>query len=79
MRKLLLNQLKLIAKENLIKLVLAIQGKVSALKSEARLQTFVHPRIPFTRVGSNQLKARITREPWLSAYSAFKNDSWLLN
>lgn len=38
-------------------------------------QTFVHPSIPFTINDLNQLKANITREPWLSAYNAFKNDS----
>lgn len=79
MRKLLLNQLKLIAKENLIMPISAIWAKMSAQKSEARSQTFVHPRIPFTRIGPNQLKASTTREPWLSAYSPFKNDFRLIN
>ena len=39
-----------------------------------RSQTFVHPGIPFTQYDLNQLKANITKEPWLSAYNAFKGD-----
>jgi len=77
MRKLLLNQLKLIAREDLIMLFLAILAKMSAQKSEAQVQTFVHPGIPFTQAGLNQLKGSITREPWLSAYNAFRNNSWI--
>ncbi len=42
--------------------------------SGAKAQTFVHPGIPFTRADLNQLKANITKEPWLSAYNTFKND-----
>ncbi len=38
-------------------------------------QTFVHPGIPFTQSDLDQLKVNITKEPWLSAYNAFKNDS----
>ena len=38
-------------------------------------QTFVHPGIPFTSSDLDQLKENITKEPWLSAYNAFKNDS----
>ena len=68
MRKLLLNQRKLIAKENLIMLFLAILAKMSAQKSEDRAQTFVHPGIPFTQY---------CQKIWLFAYSAFKNNSWI--
>ena len=38
-------------------------------------QPFVHPGIPFTQSDLDQLKVNITKEPWLSAYNAFKNDS----
>ncbi|MEO6520032.1 MAG: cellulose binding domain-containing protein [Mucilaginibacter sp.] len=41
----------------------------------ARGQTFVHPGIGLNQADLNQLKANITREPWLSAYNAFKGDS----
>ncbi|MFC0772142.1 LamG-like jellyroll fold domain-containing protein [Terrimonas alba] len=39
-----------------------------------RSQTFQHPGIPFTKYDLEQLKANITKEPWLSAYNAFKGD-----
>ena len=73
MRKLLLNQLKLIAKENLTMLFLAILALMSAQKSEAQTQTLIHPGIAFNQADLNQLKANITQEPWLSAYNSFKN------
>lgn len=38
-------------------------------------QTFVHPGVAFNQADLNQLKANISREPWLSGYNAFKNDS----
>jgi len=75
MRKLLLYRLRLIAKENLIILFLGLLILMSAQKSEAQTQTFVHPGIPFTQTDLNQLKANITREPWLSAYNLLKNDA----
>lgn len=37
-------------------------------------QRFTHPGIPFTNYDLNQLKANITKEPWLSAYNAFAAD-----
>jgi autotransporter-associated beta strand protein len=37
-------------------------------------QRFTHPGIPFTTYDLNQLKANITKEPWLSAYNAFAGD-----
>lgn len=37
-------------------------------------QRFTHPGIPFTRYDLDQLKANITKEPWLSAYNAFAAD-----
>lgn len=37
-------------------------------------QRFTHPGIPFTRYDLDQLKANITKEPWLSAYNAFAGD-----
>ncbi|SEO74427.1 autotransporter-associated beta strand repeat-containing protein [Mucilaginibacter gossypiicola] len=40
-----------------------------------RAQTFVHPGLAFNQADLNQLKANISREPWLSGYNAFKNDS----
>ena len=43
--------------------------------STAKAQIFVHPGIPFTRADLDQLKANITKEPWLSAYNAFKSNS----
>ena len=75
MRKLLLNQLKLIAKENLIMRFLVVLAIISAQKSEAQVQTLVHPGIAFNQADLNQLKANITQEPWLSAYNSFKNDA----
>jgi hypothetical protein len=57
MRELLLNQPKLIEKENPIMLVLAILGKISALKSET-LVIFVHKGISFYP-GPNRLKTSI--------------------
>src|SRR3954462_8003770 len=40
-----------------------------------RAQTFVPPGVPFTRADLDQLKANISREPWLTGYNALKNDS----
>lgn len=40
-----------------------------------RAQTFIHPGVAFNRADLDQLKANITKEPWLSAYNTFKNDS----
>jgi autotransporter-associated beta strand protein len=40
----------------------------------AKAQRFQHPGIPFTKYDLEQLKANITKEPWLSAYNAFKED-----
>ncbi|MFC0518085.1 cellulose binding domain-containing protein [Mucilaginibacter angelicae] len=40
-----------------------------------KAQTFVHPGVAFNRADLDQLKANITREPWLSGYNALKNDS----
>ena len=63
MRKLLLYKYKLIAKENLIMLFLAILALISVQKAGAQVQTLVHPGLPFTRADLNQLKANITRNP----------------
>ncbi len=41
---------------------------------DAKAQRFQHPGIPFTKYDLEQLKANITKEPWLSAYNAFKED-----
>jgi gliding motility-associated-like protein len=41
----------------------------------AKAQTFVHPGLAFNQADLNQLKANISREPWLSGYNALKNDS----
>lgn len=38
-------------------------------------QRFVHPGIPFTNADLNQLKVKITQEPWLTGYNALKNDA----
>lgn len=40
----------------------------------AKAQRFQHPGIPFTKYDLEQLKANITKEPWLSAYNSFKED-----
>jgi len=72
MRKLLLNQLKLIAKENLMMLIPTILARISPHKSGAQTRSFVHPGIPFIWPGLNQLNASITREPWLSVYNILK-------
>ena len=42
--------------------------------SPAKAQTFVHPGVAFNLADLNQLKANITRDPWLSAYNTFKSD-----
>jgi autotransporter-associated beta strand protein len=42
--------------------------------TKTNAQRFVHPGIPFTKYDLDQLKANITKEPWLSAYNAFKGD-----
>ncbi|WP_276500175.1 LamG-like jellyroll fold domain-containing protein [Terrimonas pollutisoli] len=39
-----------------------------------KAQRFQHPGIPFTKYDLEQLKANITKEPWLSAYNSFKED-----
>ncbi|KRT13706.1 hypothetical protein ASU31_23220 [Pedobacter ginsenosidimutans] len=74
MRKLLLYQLKLMAKKSRVIFFFAILIFIGAQQSKAQVQTLVHPGIPFTMSDLNQLKANITVEPWLSAYNAFKND-----
>ncbi|MGN6178726.1 MAG: cellulose binding domain-containing protein [Mucilaginibacter sp.] len=38
-------------------------------------QTFIHPGIPFTRQDLDQLKANITKQPWLAGYTALQNDA----
>jgi autotransporter-associated beta strand protein len=43
--------------------------------TKVRAQTFIHPGVPFTRADLDQLKANISREPWLTGYNALKNDS----
>jgi hypothetical protein len=42
--------------------------------TKTNAQRFVHPGIPFTKYDLNQLKANITKEPWLTAYNAFAAD-----
>jgi len=42
--------------------------------SPVKAQTFVHPGVAFNLADLNQLKANITRDPWLSAYNTFKSD-----
>jgi gliding motility-associated-like protein len=41
---------------------------------DGNAQTFVHPGVAFNRADLDQLKANITKEPWLSAYNTFKSD-----
>jgi autotransporter-associated beta strand protein len=53
-------------------ILLVILGFTQQISAQ---QTFVHPGIPFTQSDLDQLKVNITKEPWLSAYNAFKNDS----
>jgi len=45
------------------------------LQSIQAAQTFVHPGIPFTAYDLAQLKANITKQPWLTGYNALANDS----
>jgi len=47
----------------------------TGLVYRAHAQTFVHPGVPFTRADLDQLKANITKEPWLTGYNALKGDS----
>ncbi len=56
----------------LLGVLLLFLGITQSLSAQ---QTFVHPGIPFTQSDLDQLKVNITKEPWLSAYNAFKNDS----
>lgn len=51
-----------------------VAGITFFISIQAMAQRFVHPGIPFTRYDLDQLKANITKEPWLSAYNVFKND-----
>ncbi|MBT2564123.1 putative Ig domain-containing protein [Pedobacter sp. ISL-68] len=74
MKKLLLYQLKLMAKKNLFFFFFAVLTFIGAQKSKAQVQTLVHPGIALNQADLNQLKVNITQEPWLSAYNAFKND-----
>ncbi|CAH0148640.1 MULTISPECIES: cellulose binding domain-containing protein [unclassified Pedobacter] len=74
MKKLLLYQLKLMAKKNLFFFFFAVLTFIGAQQSKAQVQTLVHPGIALNQADLNQLKANITQEPWLSAYNAFKND-----
>jgi len=43
--------------------------------TSSKAQTFVHPGIPFTKADLDQLKANISKEPWLTGYNALKSDS----
>ena len=45
------------------------------LTSAAIGQRFVHPSIPFTKYDLDQLKANITRDPWLTGYNALAGDA----
>lgn len=45
-----------------------------ALSKTADAQKFVHPGIPFTTYDLQQLKANITKDPWLTAYKSFAAD-----
>ncbi|MDQ0641086.1 autotransporter-associated beta strand protein [Pedobacter sp. W3I1] len=74
MRKFLLYQLKLMAKKNRIFFFFAVLTFLGA-QSTAQAQTLIHPGIALNQADLNQLKANITREPWLSAYNSFKNDA----
>ncbi|WP_448700581.1 LamG-like jellyroll fold domain-containing protein [Mucilaginibacter sp. AW1-3] len=42
--------------------------------NRSHAQTFLHPGVPFTRADLAQLKANITKEPWLTGYNALKGD-----
>lgn len=44
------------------------------LPAETQAQRFQHPGVPFTTDDLNKLKQNLTDEPWLSAYTAFKNN-----
>ena len=64
--------MRLIVKKKLVFILALTFFLFHSAKTDA--QTFVHPGLPFTLTDLNQLKSNITREPWLSAYNAFKND-----
>jgi autotransporter-associated beta strand protein len=67
-------QLKRIKQRKLVFLLLTYICLIISFISPAKAQTFVHPGVAFNLADLNQLKANITREPWLSAYNTFKND-----
>jgi len=41
----------------------------------AKAQSFANLSVPFTRADLDQLKANITKEPWLTGYNSLKGDS----
>lgn len=61
-------------KFNLILLFGILYLTLGIIPSASAQKKFVHPGIPFTQADLNQLKANITKEPWLSGYNALKND-----
>ncbi len=71
----LLKQLKRMRRRKPVFLLLTSICLMLSFISPVKAQSFVHPGIPFTRADLDQLKANITKEPWLSAYNTFKNDS----
>lgn len=68
-------QLPDLFKKNARQLTMICLTIFCVLSAFAQAQTFVHPGIPFTRSDLDQLKANITKEPWLSGYNALRNDS----
>jgi autotransporter-associated beta strand protein len=68
MRRPIPNQLKMMM------LFLAILALIGVQKADAQTQTLIHPGIAFNRSDLDQLKANITKEPWLSTYNEFRND-----
>ncbi|WPV00721.1 LamG-like jellyroll fold domain-containing protein [Mucilaginibacter sp. cycad4] len=74
MMKHLLDQLKRIRQRKPVFLLLTSIGLILSGISPVKAQTFVHPGVAFNWADLDQLKANITKEPWLSAYNTFKSD-----
>ncbi|MDP4209374.1 MAG: LamG-like jellyroll fold domain-containing protein [Bacteroidota bacterium] len=56
------------------KIIVALLLFIMGISPTIIAQTFVHPGVPFTAYDLAQLKANITKEPWLTGYNALKND-----
>lgn len=59
----------------LLSLLLTLFCIPPLLPLQTQAQRFQHPGVPFTTDDLNKLKQNITQEPWLSAYTAFRNNA----